>query len=288
MKQIGITALLLLVVVAGYFAWKFYKPLPNEVPINITTFSCEQGKTIGAVFYNSRVDVTLSDGRKLILGQVVSASGARYANNDESLVFWNKGNTAFITEGRTEPQAQTYVNCIAPGDVEVGDEMTTYSYPPLGFSVKYPTAYVLDDSYAYDQLGPEAIPGIKFTVSPAIVEETNLSADSGVSVEYFPEVLSCTASMFLFGSPPATTMVLGGTTYSVASVSDAGAGNLYEEKVYALEGQSPCIAVRYFIHYTQIGNYPPGTKKEFDKAALIAEFDAIRNSLTLKTQTPAE
>ena len=30
---------------------------------------------------------------------MMSGSGARYANKDESFVFWNKGNTAFITEG---------------------------------------------------------------------------------------------------------------------------------------------------------------------------------------------
>jgi membrane-bound inhibitor of C-type lysozyme len=29
----------------------------------------------------------------------MSGSGARYANADESFVFWNKGDTAFITEG---------------------------------------------------------------------------------------------------------------------------------------------------------------------------------------------
>ncbi len=33
------------------------------------------------------------------LPQVLSGSGARYANFDESFVFWNKGDTAFITEG---------------------------------------------------------------------------------------------------------------------------------------------------------------------------------------------
>jgi membrane-bound inhibitor of C-type lysozyme len=37
----------------------------------------------------------------------VSGSGARYANSNESFVFWNKGNTAFIEEnGKT-----TYSNC---------------------------------------------------------------------------------------------------------------------------------------------------------------------------------
>ena len=50
----------------------------------------------------------LSDGRVLRLPQALSASGARYANAAESIVFWNKGNTAFIEEkGNT-----TYDGCV--------------------------------------------------------------------------------------------------------------------------------------------------------------------------------
>lgn len=288
-KKIFPIALVLALAVAGYLAYKNYNPAPSEVPVNIATFSCEQGKTIGAVFYTAKVDLTLSDGRKMTLPQAISASGARYANADESFVFWNKGNTAFITEGKTG--AQSYTNCITPGDQAPAESMQTYSYPPLGFSIKYPTGYKLDESYTYDQLGPEAIPGIKVSVPASKTDGTNLSSDSGVSVEYFPSAdasSTCSASNFLYGQPAATNVSDGGITYSVASASDAGAGNLYEEKVYALAGQNPCIAVRYFIHYTQIGNYPAGTRKEFDKAALTAEFDKIRHSLTLKNQTPTQ
>ena len=43
--------------------------------------------------------LALSDGRKLTLPQASSASGARYASASESIVFWNKGTTAFIEEG---------------------------------------------------------------------------------------------------------------------------------------------------------------------------------------------
>jgi membrane-bound inhibitor of C-type lysozyme len=53
------------------------------------------------------VRLALSDGRKVTLPQAMSGSGARYANADESIVFWNKGNTAFIEEkGKT-----TYEGC---------------------------------------------------------------------------------------------------------------------------------------------------------------------------------
>jgi membrane-bound inhibitor of C-type lysozyme len=40
----------------------------------------------------------------------MSGSGARYANADETMVFWNKGNTAFITEGSDDKE--TYSGCI--------------------------------------------------------------------------------------------------------------------------------------------------------------------------------
>ncbi len=289
LKQVAPIALLLALTVVGYLAYKNYSPTPSEVPVSITTFSCEQGKTIGAVFYKSKVDLALSDGRKMTLQQATSASGARYANTGESFVFWNKGNTAFITEGKVEPQAQTYINCVTPGNATDAPSMQSYSYPPLGFSLKYPLGYVLDESYSYDQLGPEAIPGVKVSVPQKIADETNLSKDSGVSIEYLSgATTTCSGSFFLYGQPQATDITDGGTVYSVVGTTDAGAGNIYEEKVYALAGQNPCIAVRYFIHYGQFANYPPGTKKEFDKAALLAEFDTIRHSLTLKTQTPAE
>jgi membrane-bound inhibitor of C-type lysozyme len=77
------------------------------------TFTCDAGKTVAAVFTNgaqSRVALVLSDGRKLTLPQALSGSGARYANADDSFVFWNKGHTAFIDE-RGKP---TYSGCTTP------------------------------------------------------------------------------------------------------------------------------------------------------------------------------
>jgi len=73
-------------------------------------FTCGAGKSIAAIFHNgpqSRVRLSLSDGRHLVLPQARSASGARYANADESIVFWNKGDTAFIEEGGR----MTYRDC---------------------------------------------------------------------------------------------------------------------------------------------------------------------------------
>ena len=65
-------------------------------------FLCKNGAFIDAKFFNQdprHVEISLSDERAFSLPQAMSASGARYANADESIVFWNKGDTAFIEEG---------------------------------------------------------------------------------------------------------------------------------------------------------------------------------------------
>lgn len=73
-------------------------------------YECTSGDWINASFdlASDKVIISLSDGRELRLPRAISASGARYANADESLVFWNKGDTAFIEENGTI----TYQDCI--------------------------------------------------------------------------------------------------------------------------------------------------------------------------------
>lgn len=73
-------------------------------------YACSEGKTIQATYFNNTVELQLSDGRNLLLMQGISGSGVRYTNNDESITFWNKGNTAFIEEGQEE--TITYNNCV--------------------------------------------------------------------------------------------------------------------------------------------------------------------------------
>lgn len=97
-----------------------YCPMPSIVfgsesgtadkVINAVVFNCSDNKRISAVFYERKVVIDLSDGRNMTLPQAISASGARYANSDETFVFWNKGDTAFVLESDKE----TYSNCILP------------------------------------------------------------------------------------------------------------------------------------------------------------------------------
>ena len=81
-------------------------------------FRCEGGRTIDAVFSNgarSSVSLALSDGRSVSLPQAQSGSGARYASAGDRIVFWNKGDSAFIEEDGKA----TYLDCVTGGGTAV-------------------------------------------------------------------------------------------------------------------------------------------------------------------------
>ena len=168
----------------------------------------------------------------------------------------------------------------------------TSTYATTTYSIIYPSSYAKDESYAYDQFGPtKLIHGVKFTIDPSIATGTNLAPDSYISVEQLPRAKKCTADIYIQQDVKAATMSDGGVQYSVATSSDAGAGNVYDETVYALVGSSPCTAVRYFIHSGNIGNYPPagqpGAVQEFNRSALVSAFDTIRHSLQMNGAAPS-
>lgn len=98
-----------LIAILAFFAWPKDEPVETTDTTVIATarYQCDDDKFIDARYYASSVSLDLSDIRTRTLLQVVSASGARYADEDETFVFWNKGETAFIQEG-TE---LTFTNC---------------------------------------------------------------------------------------------------------------------------------------------------------------------------------
>jgi len=170
---------------------------------------------------------------------------------------------------------------VAPTVTE--SDISTYINPLQTFSIDIPKGFATDDTYSYVISAGRNIKGIKFTVPKSLTEGTNLSNDSYIAVETIPNADYCTAERFFDFAPQVPdTMTEDGTTYSVNYSKDAGAGNRYEETVYAVKDSNPCIAIRYFMHYTVVENYPEDTVKEFDHAGLIAQFNAIRKSLKVK------
>jgi membrane-bound inhibitor of C-type lysozyme len=262
------------------------------------SYYCDSGKSITAVYNQGEykpstdtnspptptgsVDLTLSDGRTMTLPQTISADGGRYANSGETIIFWDKGNGLTFTENGQ----QSYKNCVVVAS-DPGGLTQVYTNSTIGFSLRIPTGFTVDDKYTYQELGPgKDIVGVKFTIPKSISAGTNLGSDSYLSVEEIPNTKDCSANLFLdvgganVNLSP-TIVNDGDTTYSMASSTGAGAGNRYEESVYTIPGTNPCITVRYFIHYGVLENYPTGTVKQFDNVALTNLFDSIRRTLTI-------
>jgi len=294
----SVVAIVVAVIAAGIIfgaRLNFLKKGPIAV-----SYSCGAGKTVSAVLYEGAAKppakpgmpptpggsalVTLGDGRVMTLPQTISADGVRYANADESFIFWTKGNGSLVMENNT----QTYRGCVLDAK-DPGGLPAVYSASDGGFSIRLPGfatrtsatgGYTVDESYAYQELGPDkGIGGVKFTIPAPIAAGTNLGTDSYVSVEGIPQVTECSAALFLGQSTNLHDVTEGDTTYSTASFVGAAAGNRYEETVYALPGTNPCVAVRYYVHYGVFENYPPGTVRKFDGRALLAQFDQIRRTL---------
>lgn len=319
MKKFLIIVFLLIVIAAGAWGVLWYMQFnnlkatetshvnPASAPsvtfnklINSAIFACDENKSLTALFYDGpstpsespdkpptpggSVRLTSNDGLSAMLKQTLSADGARYANEDESFVFWTKGNGAMVLQNNQE---KDYTHCIIlPPSQNSPDLTMAYGNGAKGFSIRTPQEYTVLETYKYQALGPgKDIDGVSFILPTAVASGTNLSNDSYVSVEQLPNIQNCTANLFLTNQGISSTEVTeGDMTYSLASSTDAGAGNRYEEIVYALPGTNPCIGIRYFIHYGAIENYPQGAVKEFDKQALIKQFDEVRRTLILNQQ----
>jgi len=97
--------------------WAFHSDSnPADAPVDphdvkdpiIVSYTCDDTKTLVATYIQDNVSLVLSDTRGFVLHKTSSASGIRYANDNESIVFWGKGNTAFLQEHDTI----TYKDCV--------------------------------------------------------------------------------------------------------------------------------------------------------------------------------
>jgi hypothetical protein len=158
----------------------------------------------------------------------------------------------------------------------------TFGDARMRFSIAYPEDWTVDSNYVYPmRIEGRELHGVSFSVPEAMRAHTNLAADTRLSVESVSGVTVCEARRFVDTPENELTENDNGHTWSVADAGDAGAGNFYDETVYALEGSSPCLAIRYFIHSTNIANYDPGAVKQFDRGALVTMFGRIRSTLAL-------
>ncbi|HET8581181.1 MAG TPA: MliC family protein [Candidatus Paceibacterota bacterium] len=130
-KAIG-GVILLIILIAGAWALSSLQSkqrMEQQRPLgNTVTYACDARRTIVATFIEGAAAPSVQPGQPPVptgsvmvsiggeptttLARTLSADGARYANGDESLVFWSKGDTALVM--RDNSMDTDYTNCTAP------------------------------------------------------------------------------------------------------------------------------------------------------------------------------
>lgn len=158
-----------------------------------------------------------------------------------------------------------------------------YQDPAGAYSVQVPAGWKANEKFAYDAIGPDKkIPGVSFSVPAAFTAGTNLGSDSYISIEKNPYAKSCVAAEFTSNgttNPDGVTESIGSISWNIGESADAGAGNYYNERVYAAKQGSNCYGIRLFLHSGNIGNYDAGAKQQFQKTMLTAIENKVVASL---------
>jgi hypothetical protein len=71
------------------------------------------------------------------------------------------------------------------------------------------------------------------------------------------------------------TVTINGVKFYWTNGTGAGAGNLYDSKIYRNFTSPNCLEFSVTIYTSNIGNYPPGTVTEVDKAPIWKKLDDI-------------
>lgn len=196
------------------------------------------------------------------------------------------------------PATQDYFVTLSP-DVDVTDFMLRVAIDPPGTSSQsFP--YRSIDSVMFfnytDEFAPVQFQAMYVTkLTPEVVlrfidtkslDHTNLSeAYFLLGSSFDPAVVAnCTRPGFAGGPETITGEVnIDGFPFTRSETSGVGAGNLYEQTFYRIAYQGTCYEITFYIHSTNIGNYPADSSvKEFDRAALIQKFEAILSTLIIK------
>ena len=161
------------------------------------------------------------------------------------------------------------------------------------FQYKNP-ATLLTLAYS-DQFAPASFPSsANNKINPELVLQfidTNSYQGTNLSEAYFllgsssdPQmVATCTEPGPGGGGPeqPDGNLIVNGYNFVRSQASGAGAGNYYDQEIHRTVHNNVCYEVVYFIHYTNIGNYTPGTVTEFDRNALMQKFNDILTTFSI-------
>jgi len=168
-----------------------------------------------------------------------------------------------------------------PGTVT---QIFNYVDPQGRFSLSYP------DDFARAHYNAAQVTKIPPAFALQYIDTQQLSTTNLNEVYYLlgisndqQQVSTCTEPLNF--EQPETELgntTINGVDFKKSQGGGVGAGNIYEQVYYRGVHNGSCVEVTYFVHYGNIGNYPPGSVKEFDRTALYQELDEITASLILK------
>ena len=123
---LAFVVLVIFLLLIGFLPYHSLAPTVVSQPLNTVQYSCDGGKSIIAQYFegtttppsspgeppipSGSVALSSNDGSNMTLTRTLSADGLRYANADESFVFWSKGQGAIVLENEAE---KNYTNCIS-------------------------------------------------------------------------------------------------------------------------------------------------------------------------------
>jgi hypothetical protein len=76
--------------------------------------------------------------------------------------------------------------------------------------------------------------------------------------------------------------VVNGLTFVHTTTEGAGAGNYYQQEIFRTVQNNACHEVVFFIHFTNVSNYTPGTVTEFNRDAVMRNLQAVFSSFANK------
>jgi len=240
---------------------------PTEKIIS-ANFNCADNKTIGTQFHNgagSYVELKLSDGRQIKLPQAMSASGARYANADESFVFWNKGDTAFITESGST----TFTDCLVSGATQTGSAEQFFSKNPQTFVDKQT--------------------GITFEYPEKILAKYISLAEWPPKAQEIHKSFTCEKDLTDLLPPSLVKRKsINGREYCISTFGEGAAGSTYTKYTYAFPYNNTTMTLTFSLRSVQCDNYDDPQKSACkNERALFSPDEAVdrmAQSLTFRIQ----
>lgn len=223
-----------------------------------------------------------------ILGASVAADGC--GGSTASTTTTTQGgnvtstSTTLVPETTTTEAASTTTSTagVTSGTIIPGSANVKYTNNKYGFSLLRPKSSTLVTS-GFTQYLPLTGKGVVGIVLPkALSKGTNLGEAALYIGASSTAAAKASWNKAQNGETSTGTFVWNGVSYAVFTMTDAGAGNLYDMVIYRTLHKGVCFEVVELLHSSNIGNYPAGTVKEFDKAKFQSYLAAIVSTLKFK------